>query len=59
MPLLDANGIATDIPVVISDVVVGGVDKQQVSITKPSREFRPGKYTLQLSLQTAQAIIVS
>ena len=57
--VLDAFGNKTDIPVSISDVVVNGIQKQQISITKPSRAFRPGKYTLQLSLNTAQAIIVS
>ncbi len=57
--VVDAVGAATDIPVVISDVVIDGVHKQQISITKPARAFRPGKYTLKLSLNTAQAIIVS
>jgi len=57
--VLDADGGATDIPVAISTIVVNGVNKQQISITKPSRAFRPGKYTLKLSLNTAQAIIVS
>ncbi len=57
--VLDYAGSTTDIPVVISTVVVNGVNKQKISITKPSRSFRPGKYTLNLTLNTAQAIIVS
>ena len=57
--VLDSFGNVTDIPVVVSDVVVNGIQKQQVAVTKPSRAFRPGKYTLELSLDTAQAVIVS
>jgi hypothetical protein len=53
------DGNKADIPVVISSVVVDGITKQQISISKPKRAFVPGKYSLKISLETAQAIIIS
>jgi hypothetical protein len=55
--ILDDNGAPTDIPVaVITDTTTG---KRRVQIDRPDRSFRPGKYTLVVTVTTPQAILVS
>ncbi|MCX6755694.1 MAG: hypothetical protein NT068_04145 [Candidatus Nomurabacteria bacterium] len=56
--VLDLNGDDTDINARVINVNINGIDKQQVQITK-GREFKPGKYTLKVTVNTPQAIIVS
>lgn len=55
--VVDGQGDITDIKTNITTVSVDGVDKSQVTIDKPEREFKPGKYTLKISLQTDNALI--
>ena len=57
--VLDNTNTATDIPVTIETIYVGGQEKHKVHIQKPSRNFRPGKYTLQVTLTTPSAVIIS
>ncbi|MCX6753402.1 MAG: hypothetical protein NTW62_03620 [Candidatus Nomurabacteria bacterium] len=56
--VLDLNGDDTDISARVVPVTINGINKQQVQIIK-GREFKPGKYTLKVSVNTPQAIIVS
>jgi len=55
----DSADQKTDINAVVVTHVVNGVEKEQVKIEKPARQFRPGKYTLKVTLETANAAIVS
>lgn len=55
--VVDGQGDITDIKTNITTISVDGVDKSQVTIDKPEREFKPGKYTLKISLQTDNALI--
>ncbi len=57
--VLDFGGDPTDIPVSITTVTINGTSHPQITIAKPEREFRPGKYTLEVTLTTPQAVIVS
>ena len=57
--VLDANGNQTTIGTSIEHVVVDGVEKDQVVVDKPGNMFRPGLYTLQVTLHTLEANIVS
>jgi hypothetical protein len=57
--VLDTTGNTTDISATVENVVVDGVTEQQVKIKKPSREFRPGRYRLKISMATSQATIIS
>lgn len=56
--VLDANGNATDITADVVTVSENGTSHREVRVPQ-SREFRPGRYTLRVSLHTPQAIIVS
>ncbi len=57
--ILDNNGDPTDIVANVVTKIVDGVDVDHIEIQKPSREFRPGRYTLVVTFTTPQAIIVS
>ncbi|HEV7424414.1 MAG TPA: hypothetical protein VGO21_04465, partial [Candidatus Paceibacterota bacterium] len=57
--VLDAEGNLTQIPVTVSTVLSEGIPQQQIKIDKPKREFRPGRYTLKISMATSQATIIS
>ena len=57
--VLDAQGQQTTIATSVQHVVVGGVEKDQIVVDKPERMFRPGKYTLRVTLHTLEANIVS
>ena len=57
--ILDAYGNETDITVTITTVIVDGRERQQIQINRPERAFRPGRYTLQISLQTPQVVIIT
>ena len=57
--VLDSKGNQTTIPTLVQRVVVDGVTKTQVLVQKPDRVFVPGKYTLQVTLHTNQANIIS
>ena len=55
--ILDDNGNPADIPVsVVTDTTTG---KRRVQIDRPDRSFRPGRYTLVVTVTTPQAILVS
>jgi len=57
--VLDNSHNPTDIATSMKTVDVNGTPEQQIEVEKPAREFHPGKYTLQITLNTPQAIIVS
>ena len=57
--VLDAQGQETTIETSVQHVVAGGVEKDQIVVDKPERMFRPGKYTLKVTLHTLEANIVS
>lgn len=57
--IVDRDGNPTDITVTIETVEIDGVQKQKVTINQPERSFKPGRYTLRISLETPQVIIVS
>jgi len=57
--VVDAEGNPTAITAVVTSVTVGGVESQQIEIQKPAHEFKPGKYTLKVTLSTDGATIVS
>jgi len=56
--VLDLNGDDTDINTRVVNVNINGINKQQVQIIK-GREFKPGKYTLKVTVNTPQAVIIS
>ena len=56
--VLDVSGNETDIQADVVTVHSNGQDTQQVHIEK-GREFKPGKYTLEVTLTTPQAIVIS
>ena len=57
--VLDGHGRATTIATEVTTVLVDGVYKQKVKVIRPSTQFVPGKYTLSVSIETPNAIIVS
>ncbi len=57
--VLDLNGEETSITTSIDTVTELGIEKQKITVHKPSRDFHPGAYKLKISLQTPQAIIIS
>ncbi|MEI8129928.1 MAG: hypothetical protein WCG55_00280 [bacterium] len=57
--VLDASGNQTTIAVTVQHVVVNGVGQDQVVVSKPDNMFRPGKYTLQVTLHTPDVNIIS
>ena len=57
--IVDRDGNETDITVTIETIEVDGVQKQKITINQPERSFKPGRYTLRVSLETPQVIIVS
>ncbi|MBP6884285.1 MAG: DUF2341 domain-containing protein, partial [Candidatus Pacebacteria bacterium] len=57
--VLDYNGNPTTIKATVQTVTINGESRQGVSIEKPKYKFRPGRYTLQVTIETADAIIVS
>ena len=57
--VLDSEGKQTTIAVTVQDVIVDGKTTKQVVVDKPERMFRPGKYTLEVTLHTPSANIVS
>jgi hypothetical protein len=57
--LVDSAGEVADVRVLIETVTVDGVEKQKISIIKPERAFRPGRYTLRISLQTPEVIVIT
>lgn len=57
--VLDSYGNVTDIPALVTMVNINGQDQQRIEIQKPSHAFHPGVFTLQVTLTTAQAIIIS
>ncbi|HEY4478104.1 MAG TPA: hypothetical protein VJB09_02415, partial [Candidatus Paceibacterota bacterium] len=48
----------TEIVAAINTIKVNGVSKQVVNVEKPGRQFRPGKYTLNVTLRTDYADII-
>ena len=54
----DAHGDQTDIATEVVTVSNNGTPHREVRVV-PSRDFRPGHYTLHVSLHTPQAVIVS
>ncbi len=57
--VLDPSGNETDINTSVNTVNVSGEEREQVTINKPTRNFRPGIYKLRVSLQTPETIIIS
>lgn len=57
--VVDSDGNETDITVTITTNIIDGVEQQQIVINRSSREFRPGRYTLRVTLRTSQVIIIS
>ena len=57
--VLDSVGEGTAIQASVERVVVDGQEKDEVVVAKPARMFRPGRYTLQVTLHTPDALIVS
>ncbi len=57
--VLDRDGNVTDIVVTVETIVENGVEKQKITIHQPERAFKPGRYTLKVSLMTPQMIIIS
>jgi len=57
--ILDVNGNTSDIGVTLYSEVVDGVERQHIKIDKPGRQFKPGRYTLRVTLDTMEAAIVS
>ncbi len=55
--VLDDNGNETDIPATV--VLDPDTGKRSINIDRPDRSFRPGKYTLVVTMTTPQAILVS
>ena len=56
--VLDSNGNLTDIGTEVVTVSVNGSTHREVRVNQ-SRDFRPGHYTLRVSLHTPNAVIVS
>ncbi|MEK7588313.1 MAG: hypothetical protein AAB438_00665, partial [Patescibacteria group bacterium] len=52
-------GEPTDIVANVKTVEVNGIAKEQVSVEKPGRQFRPGKYTLRVTFVTDTVKIIS
>ena len=57
--VLDSTGQETTIPTSVQRVTVDGQEQDKVVVTKPENMFHPGKYTLRVTLHTADANIVS
>ncbi len=57
--ILDWEGNATAITATITTIVVDGVEKQKVTINAPEWHFRPGRYTLQITLMSEQVILIT
>lgn len=57
--VLDTDGNPTEIAVTVTNVEVDGIFKRHISIEKPERRFRPGKYTLRIGIHTQNAVIQS
>ncbi len=57
--VLDSFGKETTIATSVERVVVDGAEQDQVIVEKPDNMFRPGKYTLRVTLHSAEANIVS
>jgi hypothetical protein len=57
--VLDTDGKPTEIAVTVTNVEVDGIFKRHISIEKPERRFRPGKYTLRIGIHTQNAVIQS
>ena len=55
--VLDALGNDTKFETTIENAVVNEKEIEKVHITKPTREFKPGKYSLHITLQTDTAMI--
>ncbi len=57
--ILDPFGKEAEVGVTLATVTIDGVDHQEIKIDKPEHEFKPGKYTLRLTLTTGDTSIVS
>ena len=57
--VLDYNGNPTTIKTKIQTVTIDGETRDGVSIEKQERHFRAGRYTLEVTVETATAIIIS
>lgn len=55
----NAAGEVADIAVTLATVTIDGVEHQEVKLEKPTELFKPGKYTLRVTLQTPDVAIVS
>ena len=55
--VVDSFGNDTNIETSIENIVVDGKDTQRVRVKKQDHEFRPGKYSLHITLLTDTAII--
>lgn len=56
--VVDNTGAATSIAAKIKKVNVGGQVKETVVVDKPDRQFRPGKYTLRVTVLANKAKVV-
>lgn len=57
--VLDYNGNPTTIKTKVQTVTIDGESRDGVSIEKQERHFRAGRYTLEVTVETATAIIIS
>ncbi|MBI4128294.1 MAG: right-handed parallel beta-helix repeat-containing protein [Parcubacteria group bacterium] len=53
------EGDAVDIAPKLLRTARNGIDTLEVTLKKPSREFKPGRYTLSLTIETSDAVIIA
>ncbi|MCK9371480.1 hypothetical protein M0R04_16315, partial [Candidatus Dojkabacteria bacterium] len=57
--VFDINENISGISALVENEIINGMEIQKVRIPKPEREFRPGKYTLKITLVTENVVIES
>ncbi len=57
--IYDLNGELTDIKAKIETVTINGESRLGVRVDKPTIKFRPGKYTLEVTVETLDSIIIT